>query len=398
MMFRRRWAALLVLFCCLILSGCWDRREIENLGFVLMAGLDQMPNDRIMITVQVAKPFAIASGGSRPIVDERPFCLASSTGRTVFEAVRGFLSTSARRLFWAHTRFVIISEDLARKGIQGPLDWFTRYGEARMRQTILVARGHRAADILQAQFELQRLPMEGIEGIMMDLESQSATTVVSRLLFFNRALKDEGIEPVAACVELVERPPHQDIRGHLKNEVISASASIKGAAVFRGDRMVGWLSERETRGLNWVLGHVRNTVVVVTNPLNRNTRERASIEILRSNSKVVPSFHGGLPAIEIKIEAQGNLSEVQGYLNPLDPSQWKALEESTANVIRREIQDSITRAKGFNSDVFGFGRAFYSRYPREWYGGLKSRWYNIFPELKVHTKVKVRLQKTGLFL
>ena len=42
----------------LLLAGCWDRVEINNLGIVLAAGLDKTADDKFEISVQMAIPEA----------------------------------------------------------------------------------------------------------------------------------------------------------------------------------------------------------------------------------------------------------------------------------------------------------------------------------------------------
>ncbi|NLB72603.1 MAG: hypothetical protein GX795_01040, partial [Firmicutes bacterium] len=62
-----RWAriALILSMVSVVVStaGCWSRKEIEDIGFVLSVGVDHAAKEgEIMITVHIAKPFAISTG------------------------------------------------------------------------------------------------------------------------------------------------------------------------------------------------------------------------------------------------------------------------------------------------------------------------------------------------
>ncbi|WP_237766612.1 Ger(x)C family spore germination protein [Peribacillus simplex] len=46
----------------LLLAGCWDRVEINNIGIVLAAGLDKTAEDKIVLSVQIAIPEAMGGG------------------------------------------------------------------------------------------------------------------------------------------------------------------------------------------------------------------------------------------------------------------------------------------------------------------------------------------------
>jgi spore germination protein KC len=85
----------------LLLGGCWNRREVESLAFVMAAGIDKAAEGgKVQVTVQIARPAALVSGGQGSGAMERAFWLVSSTGYTPFDAVRNFSMQSSRRLFW----------------------------------------------------------------------------------------------------------------------------------------------------------------------------------------------------------------------------------------------------------------------------------------------------------
>ncbi|MGI6165695.1 MAG: Ger(x)C family spore germination protein, partial [Limnochordia bacterium] len=254
MSIRTRRLVLVVLILMMFLTSCWNRREIETLGFVLAVGVDKAAEEgKIMLSVQIAKPFALAGPS---VVAERPFWLVSSTGYTVFEAIRNFLSQSPRRPFWAHNRFILIGEELAREGIMEIIDLFARDGESRRTVQVVIVKGAKAVDLLQAEFELERLPSEGAQGILLGSLAGLGTTVGTELNDLLQMLELPGMEPVALRAEIVDRPPDVDLRGQLKRDVISTSARLSGAAVFKKDKLVGWLGPKQTRGLLWIKGEI----------------------------------------------------------------------------------------------------------------------------------------------
>ena len=63
---------LLIVWVAVSSAGCWSRKEIEDIGFVLSIGVDHAAEPgEIMITVHIAKPFAISTGVAGA-VDEKP--------------------------------------------------------------------------------------------------------------------------------------------------------------------------------------------------------------------------------------------------------------------------------------------------------------------------------------
>jgi len=378
-------------------AGCWNRREIESIGFVLAAGIDEAPQQgKIQVTVQIAKPFAIGGGEAvRGAADEKPFWTVSSTGYTVFEAVRNLLSQSPRRPFWAHNRFILIGEGLARKGIRDALDLFCRDGESRLRVWMVVVKGAKASDLLQAEFELERMPSEGGMGLLQGARQGLSTIGEGMLNDFLQRLEGEGIDPIATRAEIVPRPQEFDIRGELKRETIGGSARLTGAAVFKDDRLVGWLNKPETRGFNWVMGKVRSGIIVIENP--REEGKFIGLEILGARGGFKPEVRNGKVTVAVKIEADANVGYVQGFIDLLRmPEAWSSMERRMATVIENEVLAAVAKAQELGSDIFGFGAELNRRYPKKWADEFRDRWDEEFRKIDVKVEVKAKLRRTGL--
>lgn len=51
-------ATVLLVLAVISSAGCWSRREIQEIGFALLIGLDHAAEEgKVMITVHIAKPF-----------------------------------------------------------------------------------------------------------------------------------------------------------------------------------------------------------------------------------------------------------------------------------------------------------------------------------------------------
>jgi len=399
-----RKALLLLVVCCLstsLLAGCWNRRELETLGFITSVGLDQaVETDKIQLTAHITKPFAMVGTSASAAVDEKPYWTEISTGYTTFEAVRNLLSKTTRRPNWSHNRVIIFGEELARQGIRDSLDVFDRDGETRRLTNIFVVKGRRASEMLEAQYGMERLPEEGCCGIMLVAEAGLSTVVPTNLNEFAIMLETPGLEPTAARTELIplvadaEQRAQEDVRSNVKRDTLAMTVRITGAAAFKGDRLVGWLNKPETRGLNWVKGDVRSGIIVVMAP--EEGAKYIGLEILRAGSKITPQVKDGRPSVKVEIEAQANLGDVRGSLTiPNNQGLWAELERRMATVIRHEVQAALAKAqKEFNSDIFGFGAAFYRDLPREWQK-LAADWDEEFPRLPVEIVVETTLFQPG---
>ncbi len=380
-----------------LVTGCWSRRELDTLGFVMAIGVDRAVEDRkIQLTVHIAKPFAmVARSEAGGTLENKPFWVVSSTGYTVFEAMRNLVSQSPRRPYWSHSRFVLIGEDFAREGIGDILDQFQRDPRMRHRAWIVIAKGARASDLLQVEFELEPMPSEGGMGILLATRAELSTAVADYTLHtFLLDLEGEGVDPVATRAEIVRRPHEFDIRGDLTREVIGASARITGAAVFRDDKLVGWLNKPETRGLNWVTGRVKSTVIVIKKPGDEDNL--IGLNVVRARGSFAPHVEGEEISVLVKIEAEAAVEDVQGFVDPLkSPGFWDSMERRMATVIRNEVLAAVEKAKELDADIFGFGAELNRRAPKKW-EAIKDRWDQEFRRVRVEVDVRARVTRPGL--
>lgn len=466
---RRPRAITLALLLPLLLTGCWDRREIVDLAIVSVVGLDLAKQGGIELTVQLPVPQEIpgpvatgggSGGGGRSDPRQPPVLLLTSTGRTVQDAADRLQERLSRQLFWAHNVAVVLGEDLARQGILPILDFFTRQRETRLRTLVLVARG-RARDVLNAVPRLDVLPSEGIrETVAFRLGPEIDLRDMAQMLIA------EGTDPIATLVEVVyptplsppppdagggdpgggggqggpARPGGPGSQGGSRREPppeppqprgqFVGRMRVAGTAVFKGDRLVGFLDDRETRGLLWVRDEVEvgGTTLLAAGQGGRPLPRRpdlieppemiepdtiiekrfgripdggyggVSAFLIRSNTELQPRLEGpDRITIRVKSRFEDDVVENGTYLDLDDPLVIRELERLLSRVVEETIRATVDKVQHeLRADVFGFADAVRRKYPREWESRLKTRWDELFPTVRVEYDILGRIRRTGL--
>lgn len=100
-----------------LLSGCWDYRELNELSLAMAMGVDKdKDTGGVRVTLQIVNPKEIAgrtvTGRNVPVV------IYSSTGKSLFEATRKVTLKESRRINLQHLRVLVIGESLAREGVK----------------------------------------------------------------------------------------------------------------------------------------------------------------------------------------------------------------------------------------------------------------------------------------
>lgn len=100
---------------CTLLTGCWDRKEVNDMALVLGAAIDKAGDKHIELTIQTLQPRNVSSdrqgSGSGPIISVR-----SAVGENLADAASKLQTKISRQIFWGHCKVFIIGKTLAKRG------------------------------------------------------------------------------------------------------------------------------------------------------------------------------------------------------------------------------------------------------------------------------------------
>jgi len=384
---KNRHYILILIFAIIALAGCWNRRELDTLAIVSAIGIDKADEEgKLSVAFQIIQPSKIKGSSSSPsggfeADNSNGAWVLTSTGYTIFDAARNATMLSDRRLFFPQNKIIVIGEELAREGIGPLLDFFNRDPEPRRISWLLVSKG-KAHDIINAKHEQENISARAIDSI---IKSSTATSMAVRVNLneFLKNLTSPSTDPVACRIEMI-----RDNQG--KNQRMM----FIGASVFKKDKLVGFLDQYETRGLNWITGKVVSGIILVKSPLDET--RYVTIEIISARSKIIPEITDGKIKIIVEIEVEGNLAEQFSDVQLTNEEMFKELEKRKAQVIKNEAQMVLEKAqKEWGVDIFGFGKAVHRKYPQEW-KILQSKWRDILPEINVQIIVNAKLRESGI--
>jgi spore germination protein KC len=398
---KRRLILGIMIVLCFIQSGCWSRKELSQISIVMAAAIDQAgDSDKLDFTVQVVNLDATGKTGGTKGGAEQPFYVAASSGFTLADAERNLYKHVTRPILWQHMRVIIISEELARTKLASLVDYLDRTAAFRHKMLLLVTPG-KARETLTLEHPVENLSGQAIYNLVKETLKHSEAYYPSDINDFLIALSTPGIEPLLARLEVkqLETPGMIDTK-QLKDEGQMVKVlELSGSAVFKAEKMVGWLNDTETKGLLWVQGKTQNTMLILNYPGSGDQEELITILNQRTDCQIRPEFIHGKPRVTVAIKAEGRISG-QSFINQ-DSTQTdiiKSLDRQYAAAIKREIMLAFARAQGdYDSDIFGFGLAISRKYPGLW-RKLEPNWDQKFRYLKINLKVTAHIRRMGLTL
>jgi spore germination protein KC len=390
----------LIIVVTITVSGCWSRHELDTLAIIEVVGIDKAKDDgKISIAVQILKPAELGGQAVGGMSSNQGVWTVTSTGYTVFDAFRNATMQSGRQLFLSHNKIIVIGEEMARSGISPLIDFFNRNAETRHLSWLIIAKGE-AGDIVLAEHEQENPPARAIENLVKSSGVTSMAAAVN-LHEFLLMLNSKTTDPVASRIEAFEKEgadkeetPEGTMSEEGKEGKPKKTVRLTGAAVFKHDKLVGWLNRPETRGLNWILGKARSGSIIVRSPVDET--KYVSLEIIKASRKIIPEIQDGKVVITAEIAVVGNLTEQMSEVALTKPELFRSLERRQAEVIKNEIDLVLRKAQQeWGVDIFGFGEAVQRKFPKEW-KELKDGWRKKFPQVEVNVKVTAKLREVGI--
>ena len=392
----RALAVVALIAACLLTAGCWDRVEIQERAFVLAVAVDVAeegtdkepgrsrvesfahapPADRFRVTFQVLR-FGGGKGGEEKPGGASQTYLVTGRGPGMFEAVRDSLGESSKGLWFENLQAVIFSQAaIERYGLTPLIDFYRRDAEMRWRAQVFITPG-------EARKVLEIKPPSGEPGgiylanvarrYKKDPHLPTARTDIS---FASQAL-DTGSDIIFPVLE-----PTGD------------TVKIKGGAMFRRERFLGFLDEYGVNGMRIIRATEKAALVTFECP--QHPGSPVTFELFRHQTVLKPHVEGDKVWFTLDIAMRGNLGEL-GYPHGHDvpsPEYLQSVQNQVAAEVKRNVEHTLAIGQSLGWEMFYLRRTLQAYKPRDW-ARLKDRWDEIYPTMPVYVNVRVSVINVG---
>ncbi|HET7580793.1 MAG TPA: Ger(x)C family spore germination protein [Bacillales bacterium] len=360
----------------LLLPGCWNQTEIDHLAIITAAGLDLTKDHDIHLSVEVVIPKNVllgSSGSSGGSGSGQPRLVRSASGQTLNDAITHLQRKVPRELFWGQMKVVVIGKALAQKGIREQMDYFSRQSEARLDIYPFVSSG-KAIDILSMGPKLENNVATLLQNEFNQRMSQKST--INEVL---QTLAGEGKDTMMPLVE----PNSKEKIPYISGKAIFSEGKLKG--VSKGDVF---------KGIIWISNEIQPASLKVRIPGKKGGY--VSMDLIRTNSYVVPKIQNGKWTTTIHIESADDLVQNATKLDVSQPKVIHQIEKAGEKKVRLFAHKALQKIqKKWKADTFGFGEAFHKKYPKQW-RAHKKEWKKIYPNMKVKLDVHLIVKRSGL--
>lgn len=393
---------LLRLLLCLpllsvLLSGCWDDRELNELGITSGSAYDWEDN-QWKATYQVINPSSGASGmggSGGGSTSSPPFLTFTVKGRTIMEAIERTNLTSTREMFFSHSRITVIGESLARHGINQLIDMFLRKQDARETVFVFISQGD-AGMILDQLMQMTKNQGAGIQ-LMIEQESRLLSYYPGiRLYELAMALSSESKSAVLPEILLTGSRTMDETSETAVTDLPSRLA-LGRLGVIKGDTFAGWLSQKQAFGLSFLTDNIDSATIAFPSRPGASDKLDASFILQNSATTVHPVWDKDHYVMEVNVKGSGVLTELGSVMDLNDRKAISEMETSLEQRVLELMNNAWAEVKRLGADVTGFAVRVHRSDPKRWKQIEKEKsWDSVFQEIELRPQVSIEIERTGL--
>ncbi|MEA4925296.1 MAG: Ger(x)C family spore germination protein [Syntrophomonadaceae bacterium] len=359
-------------------DGVINHKNIDEILFARVIAVDKSDTDSGNVKITAA--YQVPAGGEADDSSSKKTqsAVISSEGRTVFDAVKNVNSFSDRKIFLGQVDYILFSEEVAADGLLQYMDFFARYYEVNLNTDIFIVKGTTAQAILDAAGKSEYFISKYLKNLLGNSQYLSISGAM-KLKDIVRTLDKSYLSPYIPVIRLKESSDQE--KEH--------DIEMDGYAIFDGEKLAGYLTGKEARGLNWVTDRIISGTIIVQG----NDGKDIALEIHSSKTKVKPVFENGELMITISVDMSSNISEQTSPEDIYNQQTLEYLKSQQEQTIRQEIAKAMAFAQERRADVFGIGDIVYHQDPIKWQN-LQSNWLETFANLAVNVEVISEIKRT----
>lgn len=301
----------------------------------------------------------------------------SNVGSTIDSMLPGTIEASK-------THVLIIGEDLAKRGIMSPLEFFYRYPKGYLASNVLISKGL-ASEVLSYE-TTENSPAAYSIKQMVD-GSESRTLVPKQNLFtLWSQITDPGVDAVLPMIHKT------------KNKALV----VDSIALFDGTKFTGASLSRDESTMLLLLMDKLNKRAFMDIPMKQSSEESKFKEttanmITFEARKVKRSFkvsvNKNTQEIEcsLKVDLYGAISSSPSHMG--QKINREQLNQEIAAILNKQAAEVTSKLQKANCDALGIGRKLRVSHSNLWKNII---WKNEYKDVKLKPSIQVHITSTGV--
>lgn len=360
----------LIMVCCLFLTGCWDQKVFEEVGFTLSLGIEYGNPGKLLITTV----YPVIEGKEKDSAD-----IITTECDVVRESRSNSRLAAPKFIEGGKIQQILISDDLAKEGIHELLEVFQRDVTTPAIAFVTIVEGS-PNELLQKAADFKTKPRVSTYLYQLLENNVNLSNIPNTKVFdFDINYFAQGLDPI---VPLIRLEP---------NEI-----RVTGCALFDKDKMTGKLNVAQTSLLLGMMDLLKNTDFLFEHggfETKTAIKHGIAVSLFKGKRKINIDFdeHNN-PVVEIDVHYRCNLDEYE-WDNTTEKSTQEDLEKKMSESLIRQSNEVIKKLQAANCDPIGIGDMIRAKY-YDYYKSID--WKQMYPEIAININASIDIENVGI--
>ncbi len=370
----------IIISCSLLLlfisTNSYNQTGLEHYYFVIAIGLDKSENNLLKFTVQLStsKDDSSSSSGSS---QANKFEIFSVEAKTINESITILNNYLNKKLNLSHCSAIVISEELARNGIEDYLNSLSNNTELRHSALLLISS--------TSSYDLIKNIGNSGEAFTSRLYDHFSTSLNYTGFSYNstfgsffEAINNDSRDPLALYV--------------LQDEKVNQTS---GFGIFKDDKLIEIASINDSISHLILTNNLKNSTIRLTSPYKDNEFIDVELSLYKDSSLDIEIINN-VPCITANIYPEGKVLSSGSTFNYTQNELNKTIENLTNEYISTSLKNYFYNVVNkLNCDTIGIEEKYKSKLLTE-NEFNKTNWNNTFQKSLFTSKIKTKINSSNL--
>ena len=372
---------ILLISLIIICSGCFNYNELNNYAIATGMAID-ISNNEYEVSVLISnspKSSNQASGKNYTTV------VYSGKGKTIYEAIKQIGLISPKELYIGHLSVLIISEDVAKTGINSSIEFLLQEPRSKKNFYVAISKDSKAKDVLSVTSPLTDFPSQNLATNLKTTTSLQGSVNATDFNTTLYKLVNIGIDLSLNGFSIVGDTKNGVKNSNIETNVPKAYIKLSPLAIFKDDKLVSWTTKNESRGINIINDKIKEIYLRLDCDQGDIVVDTEDLETKKAIDK-----NGN---VTLKTSGKASISEISCDIDLTKQSNINKLEKRIETKIKELENKAIKLSKKYSTDIFGIGLMYYQDNPDK-YNKIKD-YDKFYKTIKFTTKVDIKLNTLG---
>lgn len=342
----------------ILMCGCWNYKELNEYSIITGIAIDK--------TIDGYRVSTLISNVQKSDDSDSPkIVVYEGNGESIYEAFKDIGKISPKEIYLNSFSILIISDEVAKDGINNVLDFFLRYSSSRNNFDVVICDSCKASDTLKVLTPIASSPSQSISD---NLRTTTALQGAIKTVNFDNLISTiitKGIDPTINTIQLIGNENIGETKKNLEFSEPVSYIKLGNIAIFKGDKLISTASHEESIGINIMENNAKEIYFRID-----YNGDYLIMDTTTFKTSIKTKVNKNIPIVYIEMNGEARIIETSGNIDLENVDTINNIQAKTNEKLESFVDKAINLSMREKTDILGIGKMFYENHPK-YYNNFK---------------------------